>query len=152
MSGSFEYGLKARFYGLFSQLPWSLVVTALILVPLAYTADSATRTLIIQLTTYWALLIGVVFLIKDLRMQRNLHAFSIQGSRISINLCNNVTQHYCWEELHSIKKISKKDSLSRRTLESEGVLLKFKDGFELPVFNKVTNFDLFSVILTKAVS
>lgn len=150
MSRSFEYGLKARFYGLFSQLPWSLAITALILLPVTYNADQATKALIVQLTIYWALAIGIVFLIKDLRMQRNLIEFSIRGKGISVYLDKELTQNYSWSELRSIKKFSKKDALSRRALEGEGMLLKFNDGFELPVFDKVSNFELFSVILKKA--
>ena len=152
MSRSFEYGLKARFYGLFSQLPWSMVITALILFPLAYNADQATKELIIELTLYWALIIGVLFFFKDLHVQRKLLEFSIQGKGISIYLDKEITQNYSWEELRSVEKITKKDSLSRKTLEGEGVLLKFSDGFELPVFDKVSNFELFRVILKQAVA
>ena len=149
MKGSFEYGLTARFYGLFSQLPWSLVITAIILLPIAYNADRATQILITQLTIYWALIMGAVFLVKDIGMQRKLHKFSIQGRKILVYKKGNAAQEYYWDELVSIKSFSKKDSLARRMLESEGVVLKFKDGFELPVFNKVTNFELFSVMLKK---
>ncbi len=149
MSGSFDYGLESRFYGLFSQLPWSLVVTAIILLPVIYFVDPSTRALLIEISIYWALVIGVILFIKDIYMQRYLRGFSIKGSGISIHVDEMTTQEYRWEELQVIKKINKKDSLSRKTLEAEGVMLKFKDGFEFPVFERVSDFELFKIILRK---
>ena len=151
MYGSFHYGLKSRFYGLFAQLPWSLVVTAIVLFPVVYCAESSTRILLIQLTIYWALVISIALLLKDLYMQRYLLEFSIQGRGISIYKNADTTIDYAWEQLRAIKSIGKKELKYYRTLDANGVLLKFEDGFELPVFERVSNYQKFSAILKKIV-
>ena len=152
MYGSFQYDLKSRFYGLFSQLPWSLVVTTIILFPIAYYAEPEMRTLIIELTIYWALILSFILLAKDLYAQRILFTFSLQGRGIVVEKNTDTVQQYTWDQLEAVKLIDKKDSLSRRTLESNGVVLKFDDGFELPVFERVSNYDKFSAILARVIS
>ena len=149
MSASFRYGVISRFYGLFSQLPWSLVVTAIVLLPVAYYAEPSTRYLIIELTIYWALAIGLLLFARDLYMQRFLLEFSVRGRGIVIHKGENTIAEYKWEQLRTIRKFTKKDRLSRKTLEGEGLLLKFEDGFELPVFEQVSNYDQFNSILKK---
>ena len=152
MHGSFHYGFKSRFYGLFSQLPWSLVITAIVLLPAAYYSNAATRVLLIQLTIYWALAIGVLLLLKDLYVQRYLFEFSVQRCGISVYKKSEVKVDYQWEQLKAIRVFNKKDKIARQSIESNGVLLKFEDGFELPVYERVSDYDKFSSILTKAIS
>lgn len=152
MHGSFRYGFKSRFYGVFSQLPWSLVVTAIVLLPVAYYSNTATRVILIQLTIYWALAIGVLLLLKDLYVQRYLFEFSVQGREISVYKNSEVKVDCQWQQLKAIRAFNKKDKISRQSIESNGVLLKFEDGFELPVFERVSDYDKFSSILTEVTS
>ena len=77
MSGSFYYGLKTRFYGLFFQLPWSFFVTVCVLVPVTYTADQQTQTLLIELAVYWTLFVACVWSAKDIFAQRYLFEFKV---------------------------------------------------------------------------
>tara|TARA_R110002096_G_scaffold416350_1_gene618724 strand:- start:151 stop:609 length:459 start_codon:yes stop_codon:yes gene_type:complete len=149
MSGSFRYGLRSRFYGLFSQLPWSLVVTAIVLLPVIYFAESQTRILLVYIFIYWAATIGVVMLVKDIYAQRFLLEFSIQRCGISVRKNANNVVEYTWPQLSTIRSLRKKDRISRFTLEGRGVLLKFEDGFELPVFEQVSNYDSFNLMLKK---
>lgn len=149
MFGSFQYGLKSRFYGLFSQLPWSLVVTAIVLLPVVYFAQAETRILLIHIALYWALAIGVLMFIKDLYVQRFLYEFSIQRCGITVRKNANNSVEYTWPQLRTIRSFHKKDKIARRTLESNGMLLKFDDGFELPVFEQVSNYDEFNSLLKR---
>ena len=149
MSGSFQYGLRSRFYGLFSQLPWSLLVTAIVLVPVIYFAEPATQLLIIRIAIYWTLVMSVVMLAKDLYTQRYLFEFSIQRCGISVQKNTNTMVEYTWQQIRTIRSFHKKDKISRHTLEGSGVLLKFDDGFELPVFEQVSNYDEFNSILKR---
>jgi len=84
MYGSFQYGLKSRFYGLFSQLPWSLVITTIVLLPVIYNATAETRALIIEIALYWTLVLGAIMLIKDLFAQRFIFEFAIKGRGIRV--------------------------------------------------------------------
>ncbi|MDW3094064.1 MAG: hypothetical protein R8G33_00150 [Gammaproteobacteria bacterium] len=149
MSGSFQYGFRSRFYGLFSQLPWSLFVTAIVLVPVVYLAEPATRELIIHIAIYWTLVMSVVMLFKDLYTQRYLFEFSIKRCGISVQKNPNTMVEYTWQQVRAIRSFHKKDKFSRRTLDGNGVLLKFDDGFELPVFEQVSNYDEFNSILKR---
>lgn len=94
MYGSFHYDLKSRFYELFAQLPWSLVVTTIILFPVVYCAEPSIRILLIQLTIYWALVVSIVLLLRDLYMQRYLLEFSVQRRGISIYKNSDTTIDY----------------------------------------------------------
>ena len=147
MYTSFRYGVLLRFYGLFAQLPWSLLVTGIILLPVIYFAESSTRALLIELTLYWALAVGLLLFARDLYMQRFLLEFSAGGRGILIHRGDKTIAEYSWRQLQAVKKITKKDSLSRKTLEGKGLMLKFEDGFELPVFEQLSNYDQFNLIL-----
>ena len=147
MISSFQYGLRSRFYGLFSQLPWSLVVTAIVLFPLAYFATPSTRLLIIELAIYWSVVVGVLMLIKDIYAQKYLIEFSVRGRGITVYKKTGDSVDYCWEQIKTIKSFNKKDSIAKRAIESDGILLKFEDGFELPVFEPVTNYHQLNRIL-----
>ncbi len=147
MHGSFHYGLKSRFYGLFSQLPWSLAVTAIIVLPVTYTASNETRLLVVEIALYWALFIAVLMLLKDLAAQKHIFEFDIKGRGITVYKKTATTVDYTWEQIIAIKPFSKKDNIARRAIESDGVLLKFEDGFELPVFEPVSNYKKFNNIL-----
>lgn len=149
MNSSFRYGLRSRFYGLFSQLPWSLVITTIVLLPVIYYAELETRTLLIHIAIYWAVAMSVIMLIKDIYAQRFLFEFSIQRCGISVRKNANTIVEYTWPQVRAIRSFHKKDKLSRRTLEGNGVLLKFDDGFELPVFEQVSNYDEFNSILKR---
>ena len=147
MISSFEYGLKSRFYGLFSQLPWSLVVTAMILFPLVYFSGAETRLLIIELAIYWSLLVGVLMFVKDLYAQKYLFDFSVRGRGITVHKKSGDSVDYRWEQIRTIKSFNKKDAIAKRAIESDGIIVKFEDGFELPVFEPVTNYQKFNQIL-----
>ncbi len=149
MSSSFQYGLRSRFYGLFSQLPWSLVVTTIVLLPVVYFVQQDTRILLIQIAIYWSLAISVLMLIKDLYVQRFLFEFSIQRCGVTVRKNADTMVEYSWSQLRAIRSFQQKDKISRRTLEGNGVLLKFDDGFELPVFEQVSNYDEFNSILKR---
>ena len=147
MYGSFQYGLKSRFYGLFSQLPWSLVVTAIVLLPVIYFATPETRLLVIEIALYWSLVVGVLMLLKDLLAQKYIFEFVVQGRGITVYKKTDASVDYTWEQITSIKPFNKRHSIARRAIESDGVLLKFEDGFELPVFEPVSNYKTFNNIL-----
>ncbi len=147
MQGSFHYGLRSRFYGLFSQLPWSLFITALLLLPAGYFATPQTRMLILELAIYWSLAIGIIMLFKDLTAQKYLFEFSVQGRGITVHNKTKAPVNYRWEQIISIKPFNRRHVIARRAIESEGVLLKFEDGFVLPVFKPVSNYQLFHQIL-----
>jgi len=149
MSGSFQYGLRSRFYGLFSQLPWSLVITTIVLLPVIFYAEPEARILLMHIVIYWVLAMSVVMLIKDLYAQRFLFEFSIQRCGISVQTNAHTTVEYTWQQVRVIRLFHKKDRISRRTLEGNGVLLKFDDGFELPVFEQVSNYDQFNLMLKR---
>ena len=149
MYGSFQYDLKSRFYGMFSQWPWSLAITLIILSPFVYYADASTRELVIELTIYWALFIALVLLANDIYAQRFLYDFSVNGRSISIYKSTQCISEYTFDELKTVYKFSKNDTLARRSMESDGVLLKFKDGFEMPVFARVSNYEKLSLFLNK---
>jgi len=151
MVGSFRYGLKSRFYGLFSQLPWSLLVTSIVLAPLVYFSEPATKIIIIKVAIYWSLAISVLMLLKDLYAQRFLYEFSVQGRGIRVYKNSALLAEYNWEQLIAIRAFDKKDKIARQTLESKGVLLKFEDGFELNVFERVSNYEGFNLILNKVI-
>ncbi|MFK7795081.1 MAG: hypothetical protein AB8B89_07030 [Gammaproteobacteria bacterium] len=151
MPSSFQYGLKSRFYGLFSQLPWSLVVTTIVLLPVIYYAQQETRILLIHIAIYWCLAMSVLMLIKDLYAQRFLFEFSIQRCGVSVRKNADTIVDYSWSQLSAIRSFKQKDKISWRTLEGNGVLLKFDDGFELPVFEQVSNYDEFNLILKRMV-
>ena len=152
MVGSFHYGLKSRFYGLFSQLPWSLLVTSIVLVPVAYFSEPATQIILIKVTIYWLLAISILMLLKDLYVQRFLYEFSIQGRGIRVYKKSVLLAEYNWEQLKAIHAFEKKDKIARQTLESNGLLLEFEDGFELAVFERVSNYEKFNLILNKVTS
>lgn len=147
MYGSFQYGLKSRFYGLFSQWPWSLVITAIVLLPVAYNATVETRLLVIEIALYWSLVIGVLMLLKDLAAQQYIFEFAVKGRGITVYKKTDDSVDYTWEQIISIKPFSKRDRIARRAIESNGVMLKFEDGFELPVFERVSNYKTFNHIL-----
>ena len=149
MTSSFRYGLRSRFYGLFSQLLWSLVITTIVLLPVIYYAQPETRTLLIYIAIYWAAVMSVIMLIKDIYAQRFLFEFSIQRCGISVRKNANNIVEYTWPQVRAIRSFHGKDKISRRTLEGNGVLLKFDDGFELPVFEQVSNYDEFNTILKR---
>ena len=147
MYGTFQYGLKSRFYGLFSQLPWSLVVTAIVLIPVIYFALPATQILIVEIAIYWALVVGIAMFFKDLCAQKYLLEFTVRGRGITVHKKSQGSVDYRWEQITAIKPFSRKDSIARRAIESDGVLLRFEDGFELPVFEPVSNYQQFNSIL-----
>ncbi len=149
MHDSFRYGLTSRFYGLFSQLPWSLLVTSIVLAPIAYFSEPLTQVILIKAVIYWSLFIAILMLLKDLYSQRFLYEFSIQGRGIRVYKKSALIAEYNWEQLKAIRVFEKKDKIARQTLESNGVLLKFEDGFELPVFDRVSNYETFNLILKK---
>lgn len=149
MSGSYHYGLRSRFYGLFSQLPWSLVVTAIVLLPVAYTATPDTRILLVHLTIYWALTASILMLVKDLYAQRYLFEFSVQRCGISVRKNKGTIVEYGWEQLKVIRALKKSHRLTRGVMDGNGLLLKFDYGFELPVYEQVSNYDQFNVILNR---
>jgi|TARA_B110000238_G_scaffold198830_1_gene244462 hypothetical protein len=149
MNGSYRYGLRLRFYGLFSQLPWSLLVTSIALAPVAYFAEPATQTILIKVVIYWSLTISILMLLKDLYVQRSLYEFSVQGRGICVYKQSMLLAEYNWEQLKAIRGFEKKDKIARQSLESGGVLLKFEDGFELVVFERVSNYERFNLILNK---
>lgn len=149
MNGSFQYGLKSRFYGMFSQWPWSLVITLIVLSPFIYYANASTRALVLELVIYWALFIALVLFVKDLYAQRFLYEFSVKGRNISIYKNTQCITEYTFDELKAVRRFSKKDAFARRSLESDGLLLKFKDGFEMPVFERVSNYEKFNLFLKK---
>jgi len=147
MIGSFQYGLKSRFYGMFSQLPWSLVITAIILMPIVFYASPESRLLIIKVSLYWSLAIGLLMFLKDISAQRYIFEFAIKGRGITVYKKANKSVSYTWEQVISIKPFAKTHRIARRAIESDGVLLKFEDGFELPVFAPVSNYKTFNNIL-----
>ena len=108
MYGSFQYGLKSRFYGMFSQWPWSLVITLIVLSPFVYYADTGTRQLVLELAIYWALFIALVLLAKDLYAQRFLYDFSVKGRSISIYKNTECVSEYTFDELKTVYRFSKK--------------------------------------------
>lgn len=152
MHDSFRYGLTSRFYGLFSQLPWSLLVTSIVLAPIVYFSEPATQAILIKAVIYWSLFIAVLMLLKDLYSQRFLYEFSVQGRGIRVYKKSLLMAEYNWEQLKGIRVFEKKDKIARQTLESNGVLLKFEDGFELPVFERVSNYEGFNLILKKMIN
>ena len=152
MYGSFQYGLKSRLYGMFSQWPWSLVITLIVLSPFVYYADTGTRQLVLELAIYWALFIALVLLAKDLYAQRFLYDFSVKGRSISIYKNTECVSEYTFDELKTVYRFSKNDTLARRSIESDGIILKFKDGFEMPVFERVSNYEKLSLFLNKLYS
>jgi hypothetical protein len=152
MIGSFHYGLKSRFYGLFSQLPWSLLVTSIVVAPVVYFSEPATQVILIKATIYWSLAISILMLLKDLYAQRFLYEFSVRGRGICVYKKSVLVAEYNWEQLKAIRVFEKKDKIARQTLESKGILLKFEDGFELAVFERVSDFEKFNLILNKVIS
>lgn len=91
-------------------------------------------------------------LLKDLYSQRFLYEFSVQGRGIRVYKKSLLMAEYNWEQLKGIRVFEKKDKIARQTLESNGVLLKFEDGFELPVFERVSNYEGFNLILKKMIN
>ena len=149
MYGSFHYGLNSRFYSLFSQLPWSLLVTSIVLAPIAYFSEPATQVILIKTAIYWSLSLSILMLLKDLYVQRFLYEFSVRDRSISVYKKSVLIAEYDWGQLKTICAFEKKDKIARQTLESNGLLLKFEDGFELTVFERVSNYERFNLILNK---
>ena len=152
MVGSFRYGLKSRFYGLFSQLPWSLLVTSIVLAPMAYFSETTTQVILLKVAIYWSLAMSILMLLKDLYVQRYLYEFSVQGRGICVYKKTKLFAEYNWDQLKVIRPFGEKDKIARQALESNGVLLKFEDGFELAVFERVSNYQRFNLILNKVIN
>ena len=150
MSGSFCYGLKARFYGLFIQLPWSFFVTVCVLVPVAYTAEPPTRALLIQLTIYWTLFVACVWSAKDIFAQRYLFEFKVSDQFMRIYNKGQVVSTYHLDQIRSVRPFSKGSVVLRFTLGGNGLLIKFDDGRELPVLDQITDYEKFNHILQKS--
>ena len=147
MSGSFYYGLKARFYGMIIQLPWSFFVTVIFLLPVIYVVDSPTQALLLQLIVYWTVFIALLWLIKDVRSQRILHSFKINGRYIHIFEKEHVVSTYSFDQIKTVRRINEDSAISRSTIGGSGVLLKFDDGRELPVLDQIINYSIFNFIL-----
>lgn len=149
MSGSFYYGLKARFYGLFIQLPWSLFVTICVLMPVAYEADQQARSLLMELVIYWALFAALIWLIKDIYAQRFLLEFSIHDNHLCVYKNNTLITMYALNQIKVVKDISR-DNMISRVASGGGVIVTFDDGCEIPVFNLITNYQKLNNILSSS--
>ena len=150
MSGSFYYGLKVRFYGVFFQLPWSFFVTLCVLFPIIYLADQSLRILLLELVIYWTVLVALVWIAKDIYAQRFLFEFAINDHAIRIYKKGQEISTYDLDQIKSVKLIKKNSSISRCTLGGSGLMLKFNDGLELPVLDQIKDYEKFSLIVNKS--
>ena len=147
MSGSFYYGLKSRFYGLFIQLPWSIFVTICVLMPVAYVVDQQARSLLMELVIYWALLTALIWLIKDIYVQRFLLEFSIHDHHLRVYKNKTLITMYDLNQIKVVKDISSNNMISK-VAPGGGVIVTFDDGCEIPVFNQITNYQKLNNILS----
>lgn len=151
MSGAFYYGLKARFYGLLFQLPWSFFVTVCVLMPVAYVADQQARSLLISLVIYWTLFTALIWLVKDIYTQRFLLDFVVREQHICVYKRKTLITMYALDQIKKVKEISKNSLISKTTLGS-GVIVTFDDGCEMPVFDQISNYQkLNDILLSNAV-
>ena len=150
MSGLFYYSLKARFYGVFFQLPWSFFVTLCVLFPIIYMADQSLRILLFELVIYWTLLVALVWIGKDIYAQRFLFEFTIKDHAIHVYKNRQEISKYDLDQIKSVKSIKKNSSISRYTSGGSGLILKFNDGLELPVLDQIKGYKKFSLIVNKS--
>ncbi len=148
MSGSFCYGLKARFYGLFIQLPWSFFVTLCVLMPVFYVSNQEARALLIELVVYWTILVAVLWAVKDLYTQRYLYEFIISDDQIHAFKKGRLVACYPLDKIRSVKTFDRDSVISRRTLGAKGMMITFDDGSELLVSEKISNYENFNIILS----
>ena len=146
MSGSFYYGLKARFYGILFQLPWSFFVTVCVLMPVAYVVDQPARILLVELLVYWTLITAIFWLVKDLYAQRLLLEFSIRDGNLCVYKNKALFTMYGLGQIKKVKEISSNSKIARTTLCS-GVIVTFDDGCEIPVFDRISNYKKLNTIL-----
>ena len=149
MSGSYCYGLKARFYGLFFQLPWSFFVTICVLLPVLYAGEQQTRVLLIELTICWTIFIACVWIAKDIFAQRFLFEFKINDGELYVYNKGKLISIYDIDQIEKITKIAKDSTVSRFTLGGSGLMIKFDDGREFPVLDQITGYKKFNNILQK---
>ena len=149
MSGSFYYDLKARFYGVFFQLPWSFFVTLCVLFPIVYMADQSLRILLFELVIYWTALVALVWIGKDIYAQRFLFEFAINDHAIRVYKNRQEILTYDLDQIKSVKSIEKNSTISRCTSGGSGLILKFSDGLELPVLDQIKGYEKFSLIVNK---
>ena len=149
MPGPFCYDLKARFYGLFIQLPWSFFITLCLLFPVLYGSSQQTRILLIELTIYWTLFATVLWTAKDIYTQRFLHEFSVNGGKIHVYKNRKWQTCYRLDQIKSVKSIARNSRISRRMLGAQGMMIKFEDGNELPVLNQITGYEKFNILLKR---
>ena len=147
MSGSFYYSLKARFYGIFFQLPWSFFVTACTLMPMVYAAEQHSRQLLIELIIYWTLFTALLWLAKDLYAQRFLLEFSIQDQHLCVYKKNRLIKIYTLDRIKKVKDISAKSTFFKAAL-SDGVVVTFDDGSEIAVLKRISNYKKLRKIIT----
>ena len=150
MSGSFYYGLKARFYGLLFQLPWSFFVTVCVLTPVVYVVDHQVRSLLISLVIYWTLFTALIWLLKDLHTQRFLLDFVVRDQHLCVYKRNTLITMYALNQIKKVKKIPQNSLISKAALGS-GVIVTFDDGCEMPIFDQISNFENLSDILQSRV-
>lgn len=150
MSGSFYYGLKARFYGVLFQLPWSFFVTVCVLMPVAYVVDQPARILLIELTVYWTLLIALVWLFKDIHTQRYLLEFSVDDQHLCVYKKRTLITMYALSQIKMIREFSKNSIFSNAALNG-GFVVTFNDGSEVPVFNQISDYRKLNKILSSSV-
>lgn len=146
MSGSFYYSLKARFYGILFQLPWSFFVTVCVLMPVAYVAEQPARELLIQLTVYWTLIAAILWLAKDLYAQRFLLEFSVQDKYLCVYKNNALLTMYALDQIKKVKEIPKNSVLAKVAFNN-GIIVTFDDGYEIPVFDRISDYSKLNKIL-----
>ena len=149
MSGSFYYGLKARFYGVLFQLPWSFFVTLCVLLPCIFIADQSSRILLIELVIYWAALVALIWIAKDIYAQRFLFEFAINDQAMRVYKNKREISTYTLDQIRSVTSIKKDSLISRCTAGGSGLIIKFNDGLELPVLDQIKDFDKFNLIINK---
>ena len=149
MSGSFYYGLTARFYGVFFQLPWSFFVTLCVLIPVLYAADPQSRILLFELIIYWTMLIALIWIGKDIYAQRFLFEFAINDDAIRIYKNRQEISIYTLDQIKAVTRIDKNSAISRCTSGGGGLMLKFNDGLELPVLDQIKDYEKFNLIINR---
>ena len=130
MSASFSYGLRARFYGLFVQAPWSLAITALIILPIAFFTWPEQQQLLLHLLIYWSLFLAIVWLVRDLMVQSEMMNIFIDEQAIVLANERSTARRYDWHELSSMRMMPVED----------GFFLRFADGSEVPVFKEIEGY------------
>ena len=141
MSASFTYGLKARYYGLLFQLPWSFFITLGILLPILLTSDVKTVSLLVHLLIYWTGFSFLFWLYKDIAAQKKLYDIHINQQKIWFSGRGHRTFYYLFQHINTVKSVQGSSRVSGLWPDGGGLVIRFKDGFELTISNKITHYD-----------